>query len=108
MHVRSTYADPFLYMYLGYIRTSIPDQEYNIKLGLAIQNVGNELIRAKSLFPDHFVNQHEGYAVILQEVDELWDEIKKNPKAYDIPAQRKEAIQAAAMLIRFIVELTLK
>lgn len=65
-----------------------------------------EVLRAKTLFPDHFVNQHEGYAVILEEVDELWDEIKKNQRNYDLVAQRKEAIQAAAMLIRFAAELT--
>ena len=67
--------------------------------------VAMELLRAKGLFPDYFHNQHEGYAVILEEVDELWQEIKKNQHNYDLPAQRKEAIQAAAMLVRFVVEL---
>jgi NTP pyrophosphatase (non-canonical NTP hydrolase) len=67
--------------------------------------VVNELIRAKGLFPDFYNSQHEGYAVILEEVEELWAEIKKNQRDYDLQAQRKEAIQAAAMLIRFVVEL---
>jgi len=46
---------------------------------------------------------HEGYAVILEELDELWDGIKTNkgPDAY-----RKEACQVAAMALRFMVELT--
>lgn len=74
-----------------------------------IQSVCNEvaaeLLRAKTLFPEKFVNQHEAYAVILEEIDELWDEIKKNQKKYDLPAQRKEAIQGAAMLVRLVVEL---
>ena len=39
--------------------------------------VYNEVIRAKGLFQADFVNQHEGYAVCLEEVDELWDEVKK-------------------------------
>ena len=70
--------------------------------------VFDEVMRAKTLFPEDFHNQHEGYAVILEELDELWDEVKKNQKIYDLEAQRKEAIQCAAMCIRFIAELTPK
>lgn len=68
-------------------------------------SIVTELIRAKSLFPAKFVNQHEAYAVVLEEIDELWAEIKKNQRNYDLEAQRKEATQAAAMLVRLIVEL---
>lgn len=50
-------------------------------------------------------SQHEGYAIIMEEMDELWSEIKKKQAEYDLPAQRKEAVQAAAMLLRIIVEL---
>lgn len=70
-----------------------------------LELVANEVSRAKSLFPENFVNQHEGYAILLEEVDELWDEIKKNQKKYDLLAQKKEAIQVAAMAVRFAVEL---
>ena len=48
-----------------------------------------------------FASTHEGYAVILEELDELWDEIKKNSNKKDM---RKEAIQVAAMGFRFIVD----
>lgn len=75
------------------------------KLTAALNEIEAEVIRAKTLFPTDFYNQHEAYAVILEEVDELWEEIKKNQKNYDLPAQKKEAIQAAAMLTRLIVEL---
>lgn len=78
---------------------------YKYKLKTALQLVSNEVERAKTLFPANFVNQHEAYAVLLEEVDELWDEIKKNQKNYDLEAQKKEAIQAAAMLMRLVVEL---
>ncbi|GAH19263.1 unnamed protein product [marine sediment metagenome] len=46
---------------------------------------------------------HEGYAIIKEEFDELWDEIKRYPnhKNSDV---RKEAIQMGAMIIAFLVE----
>lgn len=71
-----------------------------------LNEIGNEVKRAKRLYPNNFVNQHEGYGVILEELDELWGEIKKNQQDYDLSKQRKEAIQCAAMLVRFITELT--
>jgi hypothetical protein len=67
--------------------------------------IENEVARAKTMFPENFVNQHEGYAVMLEEVDEFWDEVKKNQKNYDLLKQKKEAIQIAAMAVRICVEL---
>ena len=43
---------------------------------------------------------HEGYAVLKEEVDELWDEIKHKQQNHRL--MRKEAIQVAAMAIRLI------
>jgi NTP pyrophosphatase (non-canonical NTP hydrolase) len=65
--------------------------------------IANEVARAKTMYPENFVNQHEGYAVMLEEVDELWDEIKKKQKDYDLLKQKKEAIQVAAMAVRIAV-----
>ena len=45
---------------------------------------------------------HEGYAVLLEEVEELWAEVKDRRR--NIPAMRAEAIQVAAMAIAFAVE----
>ena len=78
---------------------------YQQKLTTAINEIAAEVLRAKQLFPADFHNQHEAYAVLLEEIDELWDEIKKNHKKYDLAAQRTEATQAAAMLARLMVEL---
>lgn len=50
-----------------------------------------------------FHNAHEGYAVLLEEVDELWDEIKKNQNTPDrLKNIKKEALQVATMAIRLI------
>ena len=66
-----------------------------------LSEIVDELKVAESRFPD-FNSSHEGYAVILEEVDELWDEIKNNKKSGSLERQRKECVQIAAMTIRFI------
>lgn len=55
-----------------------------------------------------FNTQHEAYAVILEEMDELWDEIKKQSKPrtpQNKLAIMKEAAHVAAMAIRLIVDM---
>lgn len=56
-----------------------------------------ELARARSIHAP-MNTAHEGYAVLLEEVDELWDAIKGDG---DI---REEAVQVAAMAIRLLVD----
>lgn len=43
---------------------------------------------------------HEAYGIIKEEIDEMWDEIKAN----DNDKARQEAVQAAAMCIRLLVD----
>jgi hypothetical protein len=67
------------------------------------EEVVKEVESAKSKWPGDFKNTHEAYAVIKEEFDELWDEIrKKNPGREQL---RHEAIQTTAMLFRLITEL---
>lgn len=40
---------------------------------------------------------HEGYAVLLEEVDELWDEVKKKTENRNIDNIKEELVQIAAM-----------
>jgi len=51
---------------------------------------------------------HEAYAVLLEEVDEYWDEVKRynpnKPGRDTRPRQREELIQIAAMAIRAIYD----
>lgn len=55
-----------------------------------------------------FKSAHEGYALILEEMDELWDEIKKHPSRRSDLKMAKEASQLAAMAMRFLVDLPFK
>jgi hypothetical protein len=66
-------------------------------------DVLHEVLRAKSKFLP-FNSAHEGYAVLLEEIDELWDEVKKNQRVRDKATMRKEAIQCAAMAVRFVLD----
>lgn len=58
-----------------------------------------EYLRARTKFPK-FNSAHEGYAVMLEEVEEMWEAIKKN----DIIHARAEAVQVAAMALAFLME----
>ncbi len=51
-----------------------------------------------------FNSAHEGFAILLEEVDELKAHVWVNQKRRDLPAMRKEAIQVAAMALRFAAE----
>ena len=62
--------------------------------------VAQELLSAREKFSD-FRNGHEGKAVIEEELDELWHEVKHGT----IQRARREAVQVAAMAVRFIVDL---
>jgi len=70
------------------------------------EEVYEEFLKASSKFPA-FASEHEGYAILLEEVDELWEAVKLNQKT---PGRhnkcRKECIQVAAMALRFLYDLT--
>ena len=53
-----------------------------------------------------FHSGHEGYAVIREELDELWDAIKADKQYLRYSgATANEAVQVAAMALRFLVNL---
>jgi NTP pyrophosphatase (non-canonical NTP hydrolase) len=70
-----------------------------------LREVSEELDRALRKHPK-WIDAHQGFAVLAEEVHELWDEVriregKRRPKRL-----RKEAIQVAAMALRFALECT--
>ena len=81
----------------------------------AVKEIVTEYKKAVAKFPE-FNSCHEGYAVIEEELDELWAEVKKktsqpptnqpySPSDYqDKKKLREEAIQVAAMSLRFLID----
>jgi hypothetical protein len=65
--------------------------------------VCKEVERATSMWPK-FNSAHEGFAVLAEEVDELKSHVWTNQKKRDLSAMKKEAIQVAAMALRFATE----
>lgn len=45
---------------------------------------------------------HEAYAVLLEEVDEFWDEVKKKASKRNKKNMKKELVQIAAMCLKTI------
>lgn len=66
----------------------------------AVHEVLDELAAAQAKF-GNFRSAHEGYAIILEELDEMWDEIKRN----SVDRSIEEAIQVAAMALRYIIDI---
>lgn len=52
-----------------------------------------------------FHTAHEGYAVILEEMDELKAEVWKKRSERELKRMRTEAVHVAAMAYRFLVDL---
>lgn len=69
----------------------------------AAREAVQEAIRASLLWPT-FASAHEGYSILLEEVDELKEHVWKKPSNRDLAAMREEAVQVAAMALRFIVD----
>jgi hypothetical protein len=81
-----------------------PDDLDPMEINRAMLLVRAELASATRKFPP-FRSAHEGYAILLEEVDELWETIKDNKDEDAIWRQRDEAIQVAAMAVRFLLDL---
>lgn len=96
----------------------MPEARGNVGIGMTVDDSGfrnsslviafetvTELSSARAKHPKPMNSAHEAYAVIQEELDEAWDEIKK--KTIDRQALREELIQVAAMAMRAIGDLGL-
>lgn len=60
----------------------------------------DEVTSAQLKFPP-MKSPHEGFSILHEEFDEMWDEIKRN----DFDGALEEALQVAAMAVRYIHDL---
>lgn len=58
--------------------------------------VKDELVKARKKHGP-MLSVYEGYAVILEELDEVWDEVKKRTKERDLDNLLIELIQVSSM-----------
>ncbi len=70
-----------------------------MRIDYILEEVATELFKATQKF-GAFASPHEGIAVIREEFEELWDCVKDKAKGH-VDA-RKEAIQVAAMAVRYV------
>ena len=75
----------------------------NHKLINTQHEVAEEVTRACAKWPP-FNSAHEGFAILNEEFDELKEHVWTNQKKRDLKAMRQEAIQVAAMAVRFAME----
>jgi len=72
-----------------------------MKADESLKLIENEFYRASELY-SNFNSTHEGYAVLKEEVDELWDAIKKSKDGKLTAHMKHELIQIGAMAVRFL------
>lgn len=81
----------------------LSEQQIQAEQDVTLDAVDDELARARSIHGAQAFNSlHEAYGVILEEVEELWTEIKA--KKPDLQKVHDEAIQVAAMAVRLATE----
>jgi hypothetical protein len=68
-------------------------------VGAVLEVIREEYEQARTRWPA-LNTRHEGYAVILEEMDELWDAVK----CQDAVRCFEEAVQVGAMVVAFLVE----
>jgi hypothetical protein len=73
------------------------------KLEPLLEEIRAELTQATEQFPA-MNSAHEGWAVIKEELDELWEHVRQKQGMRLPHRMRREAVQVAAMAIRFALD----
>jgi hypothetical protein len=72
--------------------------EYEKQVDEILASIKRELLRGIKNHGLHH-STHEGYAVLKEEVDEMWDDIKKDLESHSCV----ECIQVGAMAVKYIL-----
>lgn len=72
-----------------------------VELEAICEAIRDEVRRAESLHA-RINSAHEAYAVILEELDEFWEQVKLKRNSRNPSEMRTELIQVAAMCVRTI------
>lgn len=79
------------------------EQYHEQKLSKINELVLQEINHAKAKHTGNFNSRHEAYAILLEEVEELWHEIKTDADDSRVIA---EAVQVIAVCYRLLTEVT--
>lgn len=79
----------------------IPAVDRIVAVGRFLNEVRDEFERVRREHGERYNSAHEGWAVMLEEVDELWDEVRKKRKNRDPENMREECVQIACCALKF-------
>lgn len=89
------------------LNSIISELETKYKLAQEFLDMTASELRRAMLKHAPLNSHHEAYAVILEELDEYWDEVRKRAENRDPADMLTELIQVAAMCARAAVDLEL-
>jgi hypothetical protein len=87
------------------------EEQINEMIDFRITNIGKSI---RMIIPEYnqiicknppLHNAHEGWAMLEQGVEQLWNEVKKDKNIRSDEKMRKEAILISATAMRFIIDL---
>jgi hypothetical protein len=70
------------------------------EISAVLSEVFQELSHARANYPA-MIDRYDGWAVIAEEIDELWELVKIKQSRHDYASMRFECIQIAAMCMRY-------
>lgn len=80
--------------------------DYADDLDIVLSEVYNKIDKVKNKYPENYNSAHEGYAILKEEVEEFWVEVKKNETIRDKIKMREELFDIMTVAARCILELT--
>lgn len=93
---------------MGFVSSEKPADKYDVtdayreRLALALSAVSNAVLKVAAKHGPNYNSYHEMYGVLLEEVDEVWEEVKRKQQSQD--AVGRELLDVAAVALRGLVQ----